>query len=306
MDTKEILHMLSDRLSREVKYFMDNDDLQEIRIRANKPLIFEIGEKEVLSKYKVSMEDINTIVKRISNYSIYAFEDEIRRGYITIKGGHRIGICGRCVIEKNQVKTIKNISSLNIRICRQVLGCSNNIMKFILDKSEVINTIIISPPKCGKTTLIRDITRNISDGDANFKGKKVCVVDERSEIGACSCGVPQLDIGIRTDVMDGCLKSEGIIMAIRSMSPDVIVCDEIGNYKDMESIVTALNSGVSLITTIHGYGIEDLYRRPVFKEIVENEVFKRAIVLSYRKGAGTVEYIYDFINKVKIPGKYND
>lgn len=306
MDTKEILHMLSDRLSREVKYFMDNDDLQEIRIRANKPLIFEIGEKEVLSKYKVSMEDINTIVKRISNYSIYAFEDEIRRGYITIKGGHRIGICGRCVIEKNQVKTIKNISSLNIRICRQVLGCSNNIMKFILDKNEVINTIIISPPKCGKTTLIRDITRNISDGDANFKGKKVCVVDERSEIGACSCGVPQLDIGIRTDVMDGCLKSEGIIMAIRSMSPDVIVCDEIGNYKDMESIVTALNSGVSLITTIHGYGIEDLYRRPVFKEIVENEVFKRAIVLSYRKGAGTVEYIYDFINKVKIPGKYND
>ncbi|MBP2031467.1 stage III sporulation protein AA [Clostridium algifaecis] len=306
MDTKEILHMLSDRLSREVKHFMDNDDLQEIRIRANKPLIFEIGEKEVLSKYKVSMEDINTIVKRISNYSIYAFEDEIRRGYITIKGGHRIGICGRCVIEKNQVKTIKNISSLNIRICRQVLGCSNNIMKFILDKSEVINTIIISPPKCGKTTLIRDITRNISDGDANFKGKKVCVVDERSEIGACSCGVPQLDIGIRTDVMDGCLKSEGIIMAIRSMSPDVIVCDEIGNYKDMESIVTALNSGVSLITTIHGYGIEDLYRRPVFKEIVENEVFKRAIVLSYRKGAGTVEYIYDFINKVKIPGKYND
>lgn len=308
MDTKEILNMLPDKLNKEVKPFMDVDDLQEIRIRIDKPLIFETGRKEIVSKYKASVEDLNTIIKRMSNYSIYAFEDEIKRGYITIKGGHRIGICGSCVIEKNQVKTIKNISSLNIRICRQVLGCADNIMNFILDKNKVINTIIISPPKCGKTTLIRDITRNISNGinEMNFKGKKVCIVDERSEIGACSCGIPQLDVGMRTDVMDGCLKSEGIIMAIRSMSPDIIVCDEIGNYKDMESIVTALNSGVNLITTIHGYGIEDLYRRPVFKEIVENEVFKRAIVLSGKKGAGTVEYIYDFINKIKISGGDND
>jgi len=127
-------------------------------------------------------------------------------------------------------------------------------------------------------------------------GKKVCVIDERSEIGACFNGIPQLNVGMRTDILDGCPKSQGIIMVIRSMSPEVIVCDEIGTYKDMDSILTALNSGVSLITSIHGYGTEDLYSRPVFKEIVENKVFKRAIVLSNREGSGTVEYIYNFLD----------
>jgi stage III sporulation protein AA len=171
-------------------------------------------------------------------------------------------------------------------------------MKFLTREDEIINTIIISPPKGGKTTLIRDIVRNISGGMQNIglTGKKICVIDERSEIGACFNGIPQMNLGIRTDVLDGCPKSQGIIMAIRSMSPDVIVCDEIGTYKDMESILTALNSGISLIVTIHGYGIEDLYGRPVFKEIVDNKIFKRAIVLSSRKGSGTVEYVYDFTN----------
>ncbi|WP_446899352.1 stage III sporulation protein AA [Clostridium sp. LBM24168] len=308
MDTKEILNILPEKLKREVREFSDSYNLQEIRIKIGKPLIVQLGSKEILCKYNPTSEDLNTIVKRMSNYSIYAFEEEIRRGYITVNGGHRIGICGRCVIDKNEVKTIKDISSLNIRICREIPGCSNKLMKFILDGDNVINTIIISPPKCGKTTLVRDITKNISDGinSMDFRGKKVCVIDERSEIGACFMGVPQLNIGTRTDVMDGCLKSEGIIMAIRSMSPDVIICDEIGSQSDMESIVTALNSGVSLITTIHGYGIEDLYSRPVFKDIVENKVFKRAVVLSARKGAGTVEYIYDFSSKKKILGESSD
>jgi stage III sporulation protein AA len=305
MDTKEILSILPEKLKREVINFAYNDRLQEIRIKIGKPLIIQLGTREVVCRYNPDFEDLNTIIKRISNYSIYAFEEEMKRGYITISGGHRIGICGRCVIEKGEVKTIKDISSLNIRICREIPGCSKNLMKFILEEDSVINSIIISPPKCGKTTLIRDITRNISNGvdSMSFHGKKVCVIDERSEIGACSAGVPQLDVGIRTDVMDGCLKSEGIMMAIRSMSPDVIVCDEIGSHKDMESIVTALNSGVNLITTIHGFGIEDLYSRPVFKDIVENKVFKRAVVLSGKKGAGTVEYIYDFSDKEKIYGE---
>jgi stage III sporulation protein AA len=131
-------------------------------------------------------------------------------------------------------------------------------------------------------------------------GKKVCIIDERSEIGACYQGVPQLDTGVRTDVLDGCPKSQGIIMAVRSMAPEVIVCDEIGTGKDVESIINAMNSGVALITTIHGYGLEDLYKRPVFKEILENNVFKRAVVLSGRHGAGTVEYIFDFIKNKNI------
>ncbi|MCH5138932.1 stage III sporulation protein AA [Clostridiaceae bacterium UIB06] len=299
MDTKEILNILPQNLKSAIEDVIDSKELQEIRIRIGKPLIFQVGNREIINPYIPHFEDIKTIIQRMSNYSIYAFEEEIKQGYITIKGGHRVGICGRCIIEKNEVKTIKNIGSINIRICRDVLYCSDSIMKFILNSNEVINTIIISPPKCGKTTLIRDIARNISDGmkTEKFKGEKVCVIDERSEIGACFNGVPQLQLGIRTDVLDGCPKSEGIMMAIRSMSPEVIVCDEIGTNKDMNSILTALNSGVSLITTIHGYGIEDLYNRPVFKEIIENKVFKRAIVLSNKKGAGTIECIYDLTNK---------
>jgi stage III sporulation protein AA len=299
IDTKEILNILPQNVKSALENVMDLNELQEIRIRVDKPLISQVGNREIINQYIPRSEDIKTIIQRMSNYSIYAFEEEIKQGYITIKGGHRVGICGRCIIEKSEVKTIKNIASINIRICREVLSCADSIMKFILKNNEVINTIIISPPKCGKTTLIRDITRNISEGmgKENFKGKKVCVIDERSEIGACFNGVPQLHVGIRTDILDGCPKSEGIMMAIRSMSPDVIVCDEIGTNKDMNSILTALNSGVSLITTIHGYDIEDLYSRPVFKEIIENKVFKRAIILSNRKGAGTVEYIYDLTNK---------
>lgn len=299
IDTKEILNILPENIKNFITEASLNEELQEIRIRADKPLVLENGKEEMIFKYTPSREDLKAIVQRISNYSIYAFEEEIKKGYITIRGGHRIGICGRCVIEKDEVKTIKSIASLNIRICREVIGCSDSLMDFIIKNNNVINTIVISPPKCGKTTLIRDIVRNISDGmkQKAFTGKKVCVIDERSEIGACYNGIPQLKLGLRTDILDSCLKSQGIMMAIRSMSPDVVVCDEIGTYKDMDSILFALNSGVNLITTIHGYGIEDLYKRPVFKEIVENQVFKRAIVLSSNNGAGTVEYIYDFKSK---------
>lgn len=299
IDTKEIFNILPQNIRHALEGISNLKELQEIRIKVDKPLIFQVGSKELINKYIPVSEDLKTIVQRMSNYSIYAFEEEIKQGYITIRGGHRVGICGQCVVEKNGIKTIRNIASLNIRICREVLNCSDEIMEYIVNKNEVINTIIISPPKCGKTTLIRDIARNISDGieKVKFYGKKVCIIDERSEIAACFNGVPQLNVGLRTDILDGCPKSEGIMMAIRSMSPDVIVCDEIGSNKDMESILTALNSGVNLITTIHGYDIEDLYSRPIFKDIIENKVFKRTIVLSNKKGAGTIEYIYDFHNK---------
>lgn len=302
IDTKEILNILPQNIKTELGDILQRKDLQEIRIREDKPLMVELGKEEIICKYTPSKEDLKAIVQRMSNYSIYAFEEEIKKGYITIKGGHRVGICGRCVMEKDEVKTIRSIASLNIRVCREVIGCSNSIMKFIFKNNSVTNTIIISPPKCGKTTLLRDIVRNISDGinEKKIVGKKVCIIDERSEIGACYNGVSQLKTGVRTDILDSCLKSEGIMMAVRSMSPDVIVCDEIGTYKDMDSILFALNSGVNLITTIHGYGIEDLYNRKVFKEIIENKVFKRAIVLSSKDGAGTIEYVYDFISSAVV------
>lgn len=264
-------------------------DLQEIRIKVNKPIIISLAQKEIVTSYLPTVEDIKGILQKMSRFSIYAYEEEIKQGFLTIRGGHRIGICGRCVTEADKIKTIKDIASFNIRVSKEIKGCSNNIIHFLKEKDEILNTIIISPPQCGKTTLLRDITRNLSND-----GKKVCVVDERGEIGACFNGIPQMELGIRTDILDNCPKSEGIMMAVRSMSPEIIVCDEIGTYKDMDSLLLALNSGVSLITSIHGNGVKDLFDRAVFKEIIENKVFKRAVILSKANGAGTIESVYDF------------
>jgi stage III sporulation protein AA len=307
-NTKEVLEILPTHIRDQIKDLKGLEKLQELRLKVNKPMMLQIGNEEVITKYNVSVQDIKLILQHISKYSIYAYEEEIKQGYLTIKGGHRVGLCGSCVVEDNKIKTIKSLGSLNIRIGKEVDGCSDNLIPFMLKDNNALNTIIISPPRCGKTTLLRDIARNLSDGLRTLKlsGKKVCIIDERSEISGCYNAVPQMNVGLRTDVLDNCPKAEGIMMAIRSMSPEIIICDEIGTQKDMESILMALNSGVSLITSIHGYGIEDLYSRAVFKEIIDNHVFKRAVILSARKGAGTIEYIYDFDKKDKLWRNQND
>ncbi|WP_317817532.1 stage III sporulation protein AA [Clostridium tetani] len=298
MEEKEILEILPSEIKKQLNA-LNFKNLQEIRIRSQKPIIVKDGTCEIVTDYIATLEEVGSIVKRMSSYSIYAYDDEIKQGYITINGGHRVGICGKCVVEGEKVKTIKYPASLNIRICREVAGCSDKILPYILKSSMVENTIIISPPNCGKTTLLRDIAKKLSNGISklDLKGMKVCVIDERSEIASCVNGVPQLNLGLRTDVLDSCPKSQGIMMAIRSMSPDVIVCDEIGSTEDIESIIKAMNSGVKLITTVHGYDVKDIYEREVFKGAIENKVFQKAIVLSSRKGVGTVEYIYSFEEK---------
>lgn len=307
VNLNDILDILPQNMRNIIENVDNLKELQEIRIKVNKPIILNSGSKEIILKFIPTREDVKTILQRISRFSIYAYEEEIRQGYITINGGHRIGICGVCVIEENKVKIIKDIVSLNIRICKEIKGCSDMLMDFLVADGIVGSAIVISPPQCGKTTLIRDIARNLSNGypKGNIRGYKVCVVDERSEICACFNGLPQMDTGIRTDVLDNCPKSEGIMMAIRSMSPEIIICDEIGTYKDMESVLMAMNSGVSIISTIHGYGVEDLYERAVFKQIVENKVFKKGIVLSKKMGAGTIESIYDFEKNTEIWRRYN-
>lgn len=298
-----ILEVLPEQV---VSYIRSNgieDQLQEIRMRINSPIIFITSKKEYLFNKICKEEMMNFILKRISSYSIYAFEEEIKNGFLTIKGGHRIGICGTCVIEDKKVKTIRKISSINIRVAREVIGCSDSILQYISkDKYSINNTIIISPPKCGKTTLLRDIARNLSKGYGakNISPQKICIIDERSEIASCHRGIPQMNVGERTDVLDCCPKSIGIMMAIRSMSPDVIICDEIGTEEDIESIFVAVNSGVKIIASIHGYDVEDFINRSVFKKAVQNQIFDRAIVLNNKREVGKIEYIYDFKNKKKV------
>ncbi|MGL5615591.1 MAG: stage III sporulation protein AA [Sarcina sp.] len=290
---ERIIKFLSKGIVGEITTDRDFKKIDEIRLSIGKPIIIMKNNKEEIKNYRVTIEDMKNIIQRVSNYSIYAFEEEIRQGYITIEGGHRIGISGQCVIENSSIKTIKHISSLNIRVAKEIIGCSNKIMREIILNDKVNNTIIISPPKCGKTTLLRDIARNISNGYSplSFLGKRVSIIDERSEIASSFKGIPQMNVGIRTDIYDNCVKSEGIIMAIRTMAPEVIICDEIGTNKDIEALVMAYNSGVSVISTIHGNDIEDIYKRPVFKEILENKMIDKVIVLSNKNGIGTIESI---------------
>ncbi|MGL4569702.1 MAG: stage III sporulation protein AA [Clostridium sp.] len=286
----KILNMIND---------YSNDGMQEIRMKINKPIIIYTNNREVILHYDLTKEDLKYILQRISNYSIYAYEEEIKQGFITLKGGHRVGIAGECVMENNKVKTIKNIASINIRICREIIGCSKKVLKYIVSDNKIKNTLIISPPKCGKTTILRDVARVVSSGDREFRltGKKVVVIDERSEIGASYLGVPQMDVGIRTDVLDNCLKTEGMLMAIRSLSPEVLICDEIGTYEDIKTLNTAFNSGVNIVVTVHGSNFEDIKNRRAFNELFNSGIIERVVVLSNRFGVGTIDNIYSVNRK---------
>lgn len=293
---EELLKILPYNLYAAIKRFGNLDRLQEIRLKINTPVILNIDDKEYIIQETIKSIELNQVLQKISNYSVYAYDDEIRQGYITMKGGYRIGISGEYSIENGKIKSLKNIYSLNIRIAREVLGCSNKIMKYLCENGRVFNTILISPPKCGKTTLLRDIARNISEGslDIGLKGKKVAIIDERSEIAACYLVVPQMNVGLRTDVFDGCMKNEGMMMAIRSMSPDVIVCDEIGTKEDIWALEKAFLCGVKIITSIHGEDVDDIYKRDVFTSILKNNILERAIVLNNKLKVGNIEKIYDF------------
>lgn len=294
MNYDEIYKILPETIGNSIKQFLMEDKIQEIRIKVGKPIILNLAFEEKVLDYIPTREDLRYLMTKISNYSLYAFEEEIKQGYITLKGGHRVGLAGECVISKGEVRTIKNISSLNIRICKEVIGASNKVMKLIAENDRVYNTLIVSPPKCGKTTILRDIAKNISNGmyQINLKGKKVTIVDERSEIAACYNGIPQMNVGIRTDILDNCLKKSGMIMAIRSLSPEVLICDEIGTEGDLEALNMAFNSGVNIIVTVHGYDIEDIYGRRVFKDLIDNCILERIILLSNRRGVGTIEKVY--------------
>lgn len=294
-EIQEVLTVLPENIYRKINEYITYEKVQEIRIRSNSNIFVLADDKEIAIDYKVNNSIIKTMIQRMSNYSLYAFEEELKQGFLTIKGGHRIGVAGEWINEKGKIKTIKNISSINIRFAREVLGCSKKILPHIIEGGEVLNTIIISPPKCGKTTILRDLCRSISNGnyDYRIKGKKVTVIDERSEIAASYLGTPQMDVGIRTDVFDNCLKSEGMIMAIRSMSPDVVICDEIGTEKDCEALLNVFNCGVSIIATLHGKDIKDLENRESLKSLISNNVLHKVVILSNKNGPGTLEKIYD-------------
>ncbi|MDO5349069.1 MAG: stage III sporulation protein AA [Lachnospiraceae bacterium] len=243
--------------------------------------------------YQVTAADIRDTLEYMSRYSLYAFDEELRQGFLTIPGGHRIGVAGQVVVEGKRVKTIQNVSFLNVRVARQIPGCADPILPWVYSDGNICSALIISPPKCGKTTLLRDLIRQVSNGCQYIKGVTVGVVDERSELGACCQGRPQNDLGIRTDVLDGCPKAEGIMMLIRSMAPQVVAVDEIGSLEDLEAIRYGKNCGCKLLATVHGCSLEDIRRKPVLREFAEEGVFERFIILENRGKPGQVKAVFD-------------
>lgn len=221
-------------------------DLQEIRIRVERAILLKTRQADIIIEYQISTSEILQTLEKLCENSIYAYKNQICEGFLTIRGGHRIGITGTAVIENEKVINLKYITSLNFRIAREVINCSKHLLNEIIDleNNNIYNTLLVSPPGKGKTTMLRDIIRNISNGipEIHFKGITCGVVDERGEIAAMYKGAPQNDVGIRTDVIENINKAKGMKMLIRSMAPEVIACDEIGCKEDVQAIRRSYDS----------------------------------------------------------------
>ncbi|MFD2371905.1 stage III sporulation protein AA [Brevibacillus sp. GCM10020057] len=281
------------------------EHLEEIRLRQNQPLEIRYGQQ---SSFVTASGQLTSIARQgwifteenavkllgqVSQHSLYALEEELKRGYITVVGGHRIGIAGKVVLDRGEVKGIRDVTSFNIRIAREKKGAAAKVMPYLFEDGRLLNTLVISPPQCGKTTLLRDMARTISYGSEWCSSRKVGIVDERSELAGCLQGVPQRDVGPRTDVLDACPKAAGMMMLIRSMSPDVLIVDEVGRPEDGDAVWEAIHAGVAVICTAHGADVSEVAQRPMLGKLIKHGAFSRYIVLSRSRGAGTIQGVYD-------------
>ncbi len=219
---------------------------------------------------------IKEILDNITEFSVYAFNDKIKKGYLTSKEGVRIGVAGECVYD-NELITIKNVTSLNIRIPHEVLGCADGIYKFILNNNEINNTLILSPPFCGKTTILKDLTRKIN----KYQNKSILIIDERGEFSSIS--------GVNIDKIKNCTKEYAFSFGLRSLSPEIVITDELVGKKDWEFVLNAVNSGVKIIASCHAKNMEELKRKNYFIE----GVFDRYLVLDKIDGMGKLLEVYD-------------
>ena len=288
MDTfGEILSKLPDDISRELELLPPQviQQTEEIRLICGQSVRIQYGKDEKTLTKIITKEDLQRILNNLIKFSYYAYEDDLAKGFVTIEGGHRVGICGKTVLKSDQPTLIKEISSMNIRFAKEIRGCASALIPILIKKGKPVNKLIVSPPGCGKTTLLRDIARILSR-----RHIKVAICDERSEIAGMYDSKPSFDLGPRTDVLDGCDKVYGIPMLIRSMSPDVIITDEMGKPRDVGAADQCAGAGVSLITSIHGSCEKDIINSSI-GSLIHKGAFDNIIYLSAESGPGTIKAV---------------
>lgn len=284
---EQLIRIFPKELREELKSINDGS-LEEIRVRIGWPIELLFGDSSTwVGNYENRMdrEKLDEMLNYITGYSLYAMEEELRQGYLPMEGGHRIGITGHTKYEMyrngewQKITNVTDIGGLNIRVAHEKKDCAKELVPQLRNGDSIYNTLFLAAPGVGKTTYLRDVVRLISDGTTNCAGKRVCVIDERSEIAACHLGVPQNYLGKRTDIMDGCLKTEGMLMALRSMSPQVIAVDELGGKEEYKAVKQIMYSGCKVIGTEHGDCIQD----------IKNRMFQRYVLLK-REESGERSY----------------
>ena len=266
-----------DRLSR----------LEEARLRRGFPMTALLPEGEIdTDTPPIGEEDLRQVLENATQSSAHTALDRVRQGFVTLRGGHRVGLCGSVVRRDGQIVTLRELSSLSIRVARPVAGQARTLLPQLMEHGAFASTLILAPPGAGKTTLLRELVRGLSDGDG-VPPLRVGVADERGEIAALWRGEPQLYVGRRTDVLDGCSKAEGLSILIRGMNPQVAAVDELGGGEDARAVAEAAGCGVAVVATVHGTGADGLRRRPACRALLELGVFRRLVVLERRGGVRT-------------------
>ncbi|MBQ3554523.1 MAG: stage III sporulation protein AA [Clostridia bacterium] len=300
----EILLQLPPRF-RKILEDIDISKVQEIRFRAEKPLMIyegreayfltEEGKKTILAGQAalVRKNDMEELLSSFCEHSVYAYLNEICDGFLTLGGGHRVGICGRCVLNKGEISNITDISGLNLRIAKEYVGCASEVFARLMNGEESVpNTVFIAPPQSGKTTFLRDFARLAS------KQFKVTIVDERSEIAAMKDGLAQFSVGLQTDVLDRFPKSKGMICAIRSLSPEVLITDELGSKDDLAAVRSVLNAGCRIVTSMHGDDPCDF----IDEKNELYQLFDRAVILTRAGGIPKVAKVIEIQKKTQDGG----
>ena len=260
---------------------------EEFRLRAGRPMTLVTTEGELfvsdeLPRQSVTQSDLEQLCDTVTGYSRYAASESMGKGYLVGRGGFRVGLCGTVVLRDGVGVNLRDISSASVRISRQAAGLCRDMTQLLPEGESFQSTLIAAPPGAGKTTLLREMVAALSNGSEERAPLRVGIVDERGELAGMYRGVPQLDVGFHTDVLDSCPKTLGIPMLMRSANPQVIAVDEITTAEDLTA--AAANCGVALLATIHALDKEELRRKPLYPVLAASQVFRRLITISVEAG----------------------